>query len=142
MGALVCFAVLTIVLADPIREAGWLPTMVVSRATNSALGLALLALVLATRPRWAGWFLSADDPSQWRRAVLLIIAAGLLDGIGLVAFSIGLEVAPVWLVGLASSLGPVVAVFYAVTFMGERPRPVQWVGLAAIATGILLVGLP
>ena len=45
-------------------------------------------------------------------------AAGLLDIVGFVAFAIGLEVAPTWIVGLASSFGPVVAVIVAVASVG------------------------
>lgn len=140
--ALVSFAVLTIVLADPIREVGWLPTMLVSRTTNVLLSLLLLTWAIVARPRILGPFLVSSGPGDPGRARVYIALAGLFDTIGLIFFAIGLEVAEVWLVGLASSLGPVVAVFYAVSFMGERPRPVQWVGLTAIALGILLVGLP
>jgi drug/metabolite transporter (DMT)-like permease len=140
--ALVCFAVLSIVLADPIRQVGWLPTMLVSRTTNAAIGLAVLGLALVARGRVPPTFLTFADPGRAGHVAGLVLAAGLLDAVGLIAFAIGLEVAPVWLVGLASSLGPVVAVVFAVTFMGERPRPIQWVGLAAIAVGIMLVGLP
>lgn len=140
--AMVTFAVLTIIITDPIREVGWLPAMLVSRATNASLGILLLVATLALRPRWMGTFLVAEASGWPRRAVLLIVTAGVLDVLGIIAFSIGLAVAPVWLVGLASSLGPVVAVVFAVTFLDERPRPIQWAGLAAIGTGILLVGLP
>ena len=62
--------------------------------------------------------------------------AGLLDVIGTVAFAIGLAVAPTWIVGLASSFGPAVAVIVAVALWGERLRPSQWLGLAGIAARI------
>jgi len=141
--SLISFAVLTVILAGPIRQVGWLPPMLVSRTTNVALCLLLLAWAIVARPRILGPFLVAPESgSRPRLALGYIVLAGLLDAVGLVLFAVGLEIAPVWLIGLASSLGPVVAVIYAVTFMGERPRPVQWVGLAAIAAGILLVGLP
>jgi len=141
--SLVSFAVLTVILAGPIREVGWLPPMLVSRTTNITLGLLLLGWAVVARPRILGPFLVAPGSGgRTRLALRYIVLAGLLDVVGLVLFAIGLEIAPVWLIGLASSLGPVVAVIYAVTFMGERPRPVQWVGLAAIGAGILLVGLP
>jgi drug/metabolite transporter (DMT)-like permease len=142
--ALVSFAVLTIILADPIRQVGWLPTMLVSRSTNVAAGLTLLAIALIARPRLMDAFVRTADgtPPRVRAAVGLMVAAGALDTAGLISFAIGLEIAPVWLVGLSSSLGPVVAVLYAVWFLEERPRPIQWAGLIAIGVGILLVGLP
>jgi chloramphenicol-sensitive protein RarD len=73
---------------------------------------------------------------------MAVVLAGLLDVAGLVSFGIGLETSLVWLVGLASSFGPVAAVIVAVLFLGERPRPVQWLGIVAIAMGIVLIGLP
>jgi drug/metabolite transporter (DMT)-like permease len=70
------------------------------------------------------------------------VAAGLVDIAGLVAFNIGLEISLAWLVGLASSFAPAVAVLVAVLFLGERPRPIQWFGLLGIAAGLLLVAFP
>ena len=66
----------------------------------------------------------------------------MLDIIGVVAFTIGLEVAPTWIVGLASSFGPVVAVIVAVALWGERLRPSQWVGLVGIGAGLVAVAIP
>jgi drug/metabolite transporter (DMT)-like permease len=140
--SLLSFSVVTVVLAGPIREVGWLPAMLVSRTSNVALAVLLLAVALTARPAALGPILVASGGGSPRRAIVYIALAGVLDAIGLVLFAIGLEIAPVWLIGLASSLGPVVAVVYAVTFLGERPRPAQWFGLAGIAAGILLVGLP
>jgi len=53
-----------------------------------------------------------------------------------------LQVSLAWLVGLASSFAPVVAVLVAVGFLGERLRPIQWLGLLAIVAGLALVTLP
>jgi drug/metabolite transporter (DMT)-like permease len=61
--------------------------------------------------------------------------------VGLVSFGIGLERAETWLVGLASSFGPAVAVLVAVAFLGERLRPTQWLGLVAIGVGLGAVAL-
>ena len=80
--------------------------------------------------------------SESARAVSAAALAGILDIIGVVAFAIGLEVAPTWIVGLASSFGPVVAVIVAVALWGERLRPSQWVGLVGIGAGLVAVALP
>ena len=66
----------------------------------------------------------------------------MLDVIGLAAFSIGLETAPTWLVGLASSFGPAVTILVAVAFLGERLKPIQWLGLAGVAVGMVAIALP
>ena len=49
--------------------------------------------------------------------------------------------APTWLVGLASSFGPVIAVAYAVWRLGERPHATQWVGLALLGVGVVVLAL-
>ena len=65
------------------------------------------------RPRIAGPLLEPGhraDASRGATAVgRVAIAGGLLDIAGFVAFAIGLEQAPTWIVGLASSFGPVVS---------------------------------
>ena len=67
---------------------------------------------------------------------------GVLDVGGFIAYAVGLEVSLAWIVGLASSFGPAVAVMVAVGFLGERLRPIQWLGLVAIAVGLVLIALP
>ena len=143
--AMVCFAVLTIGLAGPIRSAGWLPVLLVSRTANAATIWLILAAVLATRPPALAPLLAPalDRPAITRRTALAAAAAGgLLDIVGFVAFAIGLEQAPTWIVGLASSFGPVVSVFVAVLLWGERLRPNQWLGLVGIGAGLVAVALP
>ena len=58
------------------------------------------------------------------------------------SFAYGLEVAETWLVGLASSFGPAVTIVVAVVFLGERLKPIQWVGLAGVLIGMIAIGLP
>jgi drug/metabolite transporter (DMT)-like permease len=142
--ALICFSILTIGLAGPIRSAGWLPVLLASRTANSAtIGLVLVG-VLAARPRAAAPLLEpGTGPSvAWRTAVAVAMAGGLLDIAGFIVFAIGLEQAPTWIVGLASSFGPVVTVLVAVVLWGERLRANQWLGLAGIAAGLVAVALP
>jgi drug/metabolite transporter (DMT)-like permease len=143
--AMVCFAILTIGLAGPIRSAGWLPVLLASRTANAGTVWLIMAAVLATRPPAAAPLLepARDRPAITRgTAIGAAVVGGLLDIVGFVAFAIGLEQAPTWIVGLASSFGPVVSVIVAVMLWGERLRPNQWVGLAGIATGLVAVALP
>ena len=139
--AMLLFSVLTAGLATPIRIAGWLPVLLVSRLSNAATILTVLIVVTFARPRGSDVLL-ATSGSPSIRAIAAAGAAGLLDIVGFVAFAIGLEVAPTWIVGLASSFGPVVAVVVAVALWGERLRPTQWVGLAGIVAGLVAVALP
>jgi drug/metabolite transporter (DMT)-like permease len=139
--AMLLFSILTAGLATPIRIAGWLPVLLVSRLANAATILTVLIVVTVARPRGSDVLL-ATSGSPSVRAIAAAGAAGLLDIVGFVAFAIGLEVAPTWIVGLASSFGPVVAVIVAVALWGERLRPTQWVGLAGIVAGLVAVALP
>jgi drug/metabolite transporter (DMT)-like permease len=145
LAAMACFAILTIGLSGPIRSAGWLPILLASRLANATAVWLVLAGVLSTRWSRAAALLEPGDhdPQPTRRAALTIAAAGgLLDIAGFVAFAVGLEQAPTWIVGLASSFGPVVTVLVAVVLWGERLRPNQWLGLGGIALGLVAVALP
>ena len=143
--ALFGFAGLTVVIADPIREIGWLPALIAARSSNAVLSSALLVIALARPAGWMERFVKPNAPARGvgplRWPIAIVVLAGLFDVGGLVSYAIGLEVSQVWLVGLASSFGPVVAVLVAVLFLGERPRPVQWLGMIAIVIGIALIGL-
>jgi drug/metabolite transporter (DMT)-like permease len=143
--ALVCFAILTIGLAAPIRSAGWLPVLLTARLANAVAVGMVLVVVFAFRPRFARPLLerATDRPlGRLRAAVLAATVGGTLDIAGFVAFAIGLEQAPAWIVGLASSFGPVVSVVVAVALWGERLQPSQWLGLVGIGLGLAAVALP
>lgn len=140
MVALVLFAVMTIGSAEAIDIAGWLPLILLARVTQVAAGWSLLAIGVGLRPRWMSQLLQA--PLPWsRRAVGIAAVAGLVDVVGLISFAIGLERSETWLVGLASSFGPAVAVVVAVAFLRERLRRTQWLGLAGIAAGLVAVAI-
>jgi drug/metabolite transporter (DMT)-like permease len=131
--------VVTIGLADPIGRHGWLAVIVVSRVANAAACVGLLVFVLAVGPRWASPLLATnDDPA---RATRFVVAAGVLDLAGFVSYAIGLERAETWIVGLASSFGPVVAVLVGLGFLDERLRPSQWLGLGLVGVGLVAVAV-
>jgi DME family drug/metabolite transporter len=136
--ALTTFAVLTVGTAGPIKEEGWLEVTLVTRGADVAFAFAVFALVLRRRPRWSRSLVDTGGVRD-RRGPALVLASGLLDVTGLISFAIGLEVAETWLVGLSSSFGPAVAVLFAVAFLGERLRPIQWIGLAALGAGMLAI---
>ncbi len=150
--SLTIWSFVSVGLAEPIRTVGWLPVILVSRLANSATSLLVYGyaarreaarlgpLLRAALVRSEGSSLAEDRRDG--RGIAAAAAAGLVDALGFVVFAVGLEFAPVWLVGLASSFGPAVAVVVAVGFLGERLRPVQWLGLVAIGAGMVLIGLP
>jgi drug/metabolite transporter (DMT)-like permease len=138
--ALVGFAILTLALADPIRAHGWLPVITGSRLGNNVGALTLLVLALGTRSRRLAPMLAPSLPWTWP-VVMFVMLGGAFDVAAFVAYAIGLGIAPVWLIGLSSSLGPVLPVVYAIGWLGERPRPTQWAGLALIVGGMVTLAL-
>ena len=145
--ALVLFALMTLGIAEAIDlgvergGVGWLEIITVSRTVNAAVtGAALLAALRTGHPAF-GAVMLAPLPAT-RLAWLIAIGGGLLDATGLVSLAIGLERAPTWLVGLASSFGPAVTILVAVGFLGERLRPIQWLGLGGIGLGLVAIAIP
>jgi drug/metabolite transporter (DMT)-like permease len=139
--ALVLFAVMTVGLAEAIETSAWLPVIALSRGVNAVLTGGLVAVAIISRHRVFGPVVTAPMTPN-RRAWLLVAGGGVLDAVGLISISIGLERAPTWLVGLASSFGPAVTILAAVALLGERLRPVQWLGLAGIGVGLVAIALP
>jgi drug/metabolite transporter (DMT)-like permease len=135
--ALVAFAAVTVVLAGPIRAAGWLPVLFLARMANTGSVWTILG---ASRLRRGGP-VPAGTRSVDPRAIGLVVGVGLLDVGAFVAFAAGLEIAPTWLIGISSSFGPVIAVAAGVALFGERPRPVQWLGLGFVAASVFLIAL-
>ena len=139
--ALVLFSAMSIVTDIALETIDWLPLLIMARGFNALLSIGILVVLARAGRRAAA--LPTDGPPWSRRTVVLgVIAAGTLDVLGLVFFVLGLETAPTWMVGLASSFGPAVTIIAAVAFLGERLRPVQWVGLGGILVGMIAIGLP
>ena len=143
--ALVLFSLMAITTDIALESASWLQVLLVSRLVTAAVSVTLAVIVLtrrhAVRPANEA---SRGGPGPLGRGevVVAIVAAGILDVLGLMSFAVGLERAPTWLVGLASSFGPAVTILVAVALLGERLKPIQWVGLAGVAVGMIAIALP
>lgn len=143
--ALVLFATMGIATDIVIDRAPWLEVLLVSRTSIALISVVILVLALT---RFRGRATPMIEPAaggdgriDWR-IVGAILLTGALDILGLASFSYGLENAETWLVGLASSFGPAVTIVAAVALLGERLRPIQWVGLGGILVGMIAIGLP
>ncbi len=141
IAALILFALMTIGLAEAIDTSAWLPVIAMSRTVNAVLTVVVVAVAAVSRHPVFRAVLAAPLPAN-RGAWALIVLGGVLDAAGLISISVGLESASTWLVGLASSFGPAVTILTAVAFLGERLRPIQWLGLAGIAAGLVALALP
>ena len=140
--ALVLFSLMAITTDVALETMSWIQIYTIARVVNASIGI-VAVLILARR---AGSALGhrPDGGPTWSnpRIVGALVLAGVLDVVGLVAFATGLETAPTWMVGLASSFGPAVTIMVAVAFLGERLRPVQWFGLFGILTGMVCIAIP
>jgi len=139
--ALVLFSLMAITTDVALETMTWVQIYTIARVINASIGT--VAVLILARTSWSLGHRPPDGPT-WsdRRIVAAIVLAGGLDVLGLIAFATGLETAPTWMVGLAASLGPAVTIMVAVAFLGERLRPIQWVGLAAILAGMVCIALP
>ena len=142
--ALILFAVMTIGSDIVLERTGWVEVLLVSRSANAVISVLVLVVAMTVLRGPAAPLLQGDAAGGRadKRVVAAIVVAGVLDVVGLMSFAYGLEVAETWLVGLASSFGPAVTIVVAVVFLGERLKPIQWVGLAGVLVGMLLIGLP
>jgi drug/metabolite transporter (DMT)-like permease len=139
--AVLLFASASVGIADLVRQVGWLDVAVLNRMASATVAVALVVGIARARPRSDSLFrppLRRPGARGW--APLLLV--GLLDVAGVIAFGVGLESSPAWIVGLASSFSPAVAVLVAVLVLREHLRTIQWIGLAAILGGLILIGLP
>jgi drug/metabolite transporter (DMT)-like permease len=140
--ALVLFSLMAITTDVALETMSWIQIYTIARVVNASIG-AVVLLVLARRVGSALGHRPEGGPT-WSnpRIVGALVLAGTLDVVGLVAFAVGLETAPTWMVGLAASFGPAVTIMVAVAFLGERLRPVQWFGLLGILTGMVCIAGP
>ena len=139
--ALVLFALMAITTDVALETMTWLQVYAIARGVNAAIGLTTLVVLGIAGHRLAT--LPTGGPA-WSstRVVVAITIAGVLDVLGLIAFATGLETAPTWMVGLASSFGPAITILVAVALLGERLRPIQWLGLAGILAGMVAIAIP
>ena len=140
--ALVLFSLMAITTDVALETMSWIQIYTIARVVNASIGTVVL-LVLARRAGSALGHRPEGGPI-WSnsRIVGALVLVGVLDVMGLIAFAIGLETAPTWMVGLAASFGPAVTIMVAVAFLGERLRPVQWFGLLGILTGMICIAIP
>ncbi len=109
---------------------GWLPALFLARAFS---GLFLLCQVIARRR-------SIRRPSLTWNVAGIIVLIGFVDTAGYACFSIGVRHAQTAVVATASAPYALVPVVVGVKLLRERPSRAQWLGLAAVGSGLLLLG--
>jgi len=147
--AVLGYSVSVIGLQNPIRDVGWLPTLIAWRLANVAVAGTVFIVRRQTHRRPivvpvmpSGDVVIVRDPLARRFALpIALLLAGVLESAGQVLRAFGLNVAPAWLVGLVNPLGPVVVISAGVLLLGERLGPSQWLGIGLVGAGIVLLAI-
>jgi drug/metabolite transporter (DMT)-like permease len=112
------------------QEVGWVPGLWASRCAQLA-GFTMLSIVRRRE----------FDRVGWNAGVLLALASGAADLLGVVSYSIGASRGLLSVVLIASAVFPLVAVVLSVWLLHERPVASQYVGIALVVAGLLVLGL-
>jgi drug/metabolite transporter (DMT)-like permease len=86
---------------------------------------------------------SVPDPRagrRWHTLLGLLIILALLDTGGYVFFNVGVGHASAAIVAAASAPYAIVPIIMGVTLFKERPTGAQWVGVACVIAGVILLG--
>jgi drug/metabolite transporter (DMT)-like permease len=117
------------------QQAGFVSSLLFGRLTMTAVFVAA-ALVIRVRARPG---LGAERPA--RSAMKLAVFVGLLELFGTISYARGAEVGLVSIVTAASATYPLIPVLGGVILLHERPAPNQFVGVAFVIGGLMLLGL-
>jgi drug/metabolite transporter (DMT)-like permease len=112
------------------QEVGWVPGLWASRCAQLA-GFTMLSIVRRRE----------FDRVGWNAGVLLAFGSGAADLLGVVSYSIGASRGLLSVVLIASAVFPLVAVVLSVWLLHERPVANQYVGIALVVAGLLVLGL-
>ncbi len=150
-------AALAVLLKYPVRHTDWVVAVVLLKlsATLAAGAGILLARarsssvrqpvgVAAAAASAAGVAGATGSAGAWRRAVtppviLAVLLMGVLDTLGLAAFTLGLTTGDAWLVSIVAATNPVVVVMGALLIYRERLRRTQWAGAALVAVALAVI---
>ena len=130
------FGVATYVMGWAAKEAGFLPSLWFGRLTMTGVFL-IAAFVVWVRARSTCEVRDPVAPSMQRLAVLV----GVMELVGTISYARGAEVGLVSIVTAASATYPLIPVLGGVVLLHERPVPTQYLGIAMVIGGLLLLGV-
>ena len=108
---------------------GWLVPIFLARACTT-----IFLLLVAARTG------ELDVPDRSPSLLGTIAVLALLDTGGYVAFNLGVRHADTSIVATASAPYAVIPIVMGVAVLHERPAPVQWLGVALVLGGLVLLG--
>jgi drug/metabolite transporter (DMT)-like permease len=112
------------------QEVGWVPGLWASRCAQLA-GFTMLSIVRRRE----------FDRVGWNAGVIWALGSGAADLLGVVSYSIGASRGLLSVVLIASAVFPLIAVALSVALLHERPVANQYVGIAFVVAGLLVLGL-
>ncbi|MGZ8581123.1 MAG: EamA family transporter [Actinomycetota bacterium] len=112
------------------QEVGWVPGLWASRCAQ----LAMFTVLSVIRRR-------EFDRLGWNVGLVLALASGAADLLGVVTYSIGASQGLLSIVLIASAVFPLIAVALSIGFLHERPVANQYLGIALVVAGLLVLGL-
>lgn len=130
------FGVATYIMGWAAKEAGFLPSLWFGRLTMMTVFL-VAAFVSWVRSRTSGETRVSVAPSTLRLAVLV----GVMELVGTISYARGAEVGLVSIVTAASATYPLIPVLGGVMLLHERPVPTQYLGIAMVIGGLVLLGV-
>ena len=125
-----CFAAMTAICAK-IGLQGVDPDL--ATLVRTAIILVVLALFVAYAGKWSNPLVLAP------RTLLFLALSGLATGASWVCYFRALQAGPAHRVAPIDKLSVVLVAVFGVSFLGERLSGINWLGIAAITGGAVLV---
>jgi len=133
LASTVLFGIAAYAVAWSAKRVGWLTSLWLVRTSTALLFVIAAVVALAVvRPALRGRL-----PG---RAVALCALLGLADLAGTISYSRGSEVGLVSIVTAVSATYPLIPVFGGIAVLDERPAINQYIGVAMVIAGLLLLG--
>ena len=127
-----CFAALTAIFAK-IGLAGVDPDL--ATLLRTAIILAVLGGFVAYAGKWS------NPLALQPRTLIFLTLSGLATGASWVCYFRALQSGPAHRVAPIDKLSVVLVAIFAVVFLGERPAMRDWIGIALVGAGVLLLAL-
>ncbi|WP_207460517.1 EamA family transporter [Azospirillum sp. SYSU D00513] len=127
-----CFAALTAILAKVGVEG--IGSDAATLIRTAVVFLLLIGIFLASGQALA---LSAVSPKSW----LFLVLSGLATGASWLCYFRALKLGPASQVAPVDKLSVVLVALFGVLFLGERLSGTNWLGVALIAGGVVLLAL-
>lgn len=112
------------------QEVGWVPGLWASRVAQVAM---FTVISIARRREF--------DHVGWNLGLVIALASGAADLLGVVTYSIGAAEGLLSVVLIASAVFPLIAVALSIAVLHERPVTNQYVGIGLVVAGLLVLGL-